>query len=117
MTAAVLNLTGNFIIEQGSYWELTLSYPGNQINAYLRGQIRKGYNGVVLAEFRYDAPDFNEEEDYTTFKLFLNATQTLKLPIPEEGEEWRYDVLFFDGVNDPIRLLQGSVDLSLGVTK
>ena len=117
MTAATLNLTGNFIIEQGAYWQLQIVHPGDLSNAYLKGQIRRIYGGEVLADFRFDAPDYDAGSNETLFTIYLNASQTLKFPAPDEDDNWRYDILLFDGRNDPVRLLQGSVELSLGVTR
>lgn len=116
MPAATVDLDGDRIIEQGSYWSLEILYPGNVMGAYLRGQIRKGYGGEAIAELQLLQPDYDEDADKTRFTLFLRAGTTAKMPLPLNGEFWRYDVLLYLPNEDPRRLLQGKVFVSPGIT-
>ena len=118
MVAATFDLNNDRIIEQGSYWEMTIKYPGNVTGAFLRGQIRKDYGGDLLAEFRFEQPTYNEESDQTSFPVLLNAPLTKKIPLPEgESPFWRYDLYITLPGKEPKRLLQGKVFISPAVSQ
>lgn len=114
MTAANYDLDGDSIIEQGAYWSLTLRYPGNVSEGYFRGQIKTDYGGSLIADFRNDPPSYSEVNEQTTIKIYLNASQTKGIQVPEEF--YRYDLIMFPPNADPVRLLQGKVYVSPGIT-
>lgn len=117
MTAATFDLKDDAIIEQGSYWSLTIRYPGNLAGASLKGQIRRDYNGQALQSFRFTPFTYDEDEDKSTALMFLNAGQTQLLPMPATNSGfWRYDVKLYRPGQDPIRLIQGKVFVSPGIT-
>lgn len=117
MPAATLDLVGEQIIEQGSFWKLTLRYPGNVEGGRIRGQIRKDFAGELLASFQFAGGVYNAEQDKTAYELFLRAQSTESIPVPPVGQFWLYDVLFIaPGQTDPIRILQGKVAVSPGIT-
>lgn len=114
MTAANYDLNGAAIIEQGAYWSLTLRYPGNVAEGYFRGQIKADYGGALITDFRNDPPVYSELNQETTVKFYLNASQTKQMQVPDEF--YRYDIIMFPSNSDPIRLLQGKVYVSPGIT-
>lgn len=117
MPAAILDLVGEQIIEQGSFWKLTLRYPGNVEGGRLRGQIRKGFADELLATFQFIAGIYDAELNKTAYEIFLRAQSTESIPVPPAGQFWLYDVLFIaPGQTDPIRILQGKVAVSPGIT-
>lgn len=116
MPAANLDLDGDRVIEQGSFWMLDILYPGNASGAMLRGQIRKDYGDDLLAEFRSGQAVYDEETNKTRLTILLNASTTAKIPVPNPNEFWRYDVLFTAPGTEPRRLVQGKVYVSPGVT-
>lgn len=117
MPAATFNLTGDNVIEQGSGWEILIKHPGNMTQSSMKAQIRPHFDGNVLAEFRFDAPTFNVQLGQTTFRMWLAASQTQKLNPTKPNEPYRYDVLMYGSLNGPIRILQGTVEVSPGVTE
>lgn len=118
MPAAVLDLDGDLIIEQGSYWSMTLLYPGNVTGSYLRGDIRKNFGGELLARFQFGTGVHSAETNQTSFLCYLNSGTTKKLPIPVgEAPYWRYDILFQPPSKEQTRLIQGKVFISPGVTE
>lgn len=118
MPSATLNLIGEQIIEQGSYWELTLRYPGNVEGGRLKGQIRKDFKEELLATFRFNTGTYEADQNKTAFKMYLRAQESEEIPVPPQGVFWLYDVLFIPPEkNDPIRILQGYVNVSPGVTE
>lgn len=117
MPAANFDLNDESVIEQGSRWLLTLFYPGDVDKAAFRGQIRKTYGGDVLANFRFAALPYNEETDKTEIRVSLTSNETKKIPLPPSSEFWRYDVIMTPSGGDRVRLLQGRVYVSPGVTE
>lgn len=124
MTAANYDLNGDSIIEQGSYWSLTIRHPGNLSGASLRGEIRKDFRSQKLQSFRFSPFTYEAETDKSIATMFLNSGQTQLLPIPDPIEveglitpgHWLYDVKLIRPGQDPIRLLQGRVYVSPGIT-
>jgi hypothetical protein len=116
VTAAQIDLNGEHIIEQNSAWSLQILYPGNVLNARLKGQIRKGYGGELIADFRQRQPIFREADNKTLLELFFSAQETEKIPIPPNNTSWIYDVLIYLPGREPFRLIQGRVFVSPGVT-
>lgn len=118
MPAAVLDLVNDRAIEQNAYWSLKVTHPGNLTGAQLEGQIRKEYEGELLATLQFSAPIFNADLNQTSFNVFLLAAETLTLPTPRRNEFWVYDVLLTKaGETEPSRLLQGKVSINPGVTR
>jgi hypothetical protein len=115
MVAQNLDLTGDLIIEQGSYWAIVLQLVGDLTGTTLRGQIKDGYGGKLLADFRYGEFTYDEETNKTQIPVFLNAAQTLQMPVPE-ASLWVYDIKLMMPGKDSLRLVQGRVDVSRGVT-
>lgn len=116
MVAAVLNLTGENIIEANSYWSMNVYHPGNVSSARIKGQIRTAYGGEVLATFRMEQPIYEEEQNRTKFTVFLRSSETEKIPVPPEGEFWVYDLLLLPTNGDYRRLVKGTVAIDPGVT-
>ncbi|MBE9182874.1 hypothetical protein IQ268_30525 [Oculatella sp. LEGE 06141] len=114
MPAAIFDLTDERIVEQGSYWALTIHYPGNVATASIRGQIKTTYGGSTLASFSLETPKFEEETNRTKFVIYLSAAQTTKLTPPVD--HYVYDLRMLIPSKDPIRLMQGKVKVSPGVT-
>lgn len=114
MTAATLDLTGDSIIEQGSYWSLMIKYPGNVETAQIRGQIKENFGGKILASFHFQEPFFDEDINKTVFLGYLFAAETRKIPVPAQHHV--YDWLMYLENQDPFRLLRGNVFVSPGVT-
>jgi hypothetical protein len=115
MAAQILDLTDELIIEQGSYWAMVLQLAGDLTGATLRGQIKDAYGGKLLADFRYGEFTFDEETNKTQIPVFLNAAQTLQMPVPTDGL-WVYDIKLVIPGKDSIRLVQGRANVSRGVT-
>ena len=117
MAAATLNLVGEAAIEQGAYWSLWIYYPGMVQSARLRAQMRPGFDGTVLAEFRFDQGIYDSQANRTGFKMWLSSGQTKKLTPAPDNAPYRYDVLFYGSTGEPDRILQGIVEISPGVTE
>jgi hypothetical protein len=123
-----LDLKGDYAIRQGVPYSMTIRYPGNIIGAVIRGQIRKGFGGAVLANWILGALTYDAVSDRTTIPLSLTATQTQGypyplndpaigvhrmdegLPLPPKGTFWVYGVEGELGGNR-FRILQGKVEL------
>lgn len=117
MTAATFDLNGDSIIEQGSYWSLTIRHPGNLAGASLKGQIRRDYKSESLQSFRFTPFTYDADTDKSMALMFLNSGQTQLLPMPTTSAGfWRYDVKLYRPSQDPIRLIQGKVYVSPGIT-
>lgn len=114
MTAATYDLNGEAIIEQGAFWSLTIRYPGSVVDGYFRGQIKTDFGGDLVADIRNDPPTFSAVNDETSIRFYLNASQTKQIQVPDDF--YRYDIIMFPPNRDPIRLLQGKVFVSPGVT-
>lgn len=116
MVAAALDLTGDRIIEEGSFWSLVVKHPGNLSESYLKGHIKRAYNGEKLAEFKFLPVAYDAVTSQSTITIYLSANDTKRLPVPPD--HWVYDVLLFTpgAVQSPVRMLQGKVFVSEGVT-
>lgn len=116
MVAAQLNLDGNRIIEEGSFWQLEILYPGNIQGSYIKGDIKRSHDGDRLATFRQLPIEFDAETGKSSIAIYLTAQDTKRIPIPPDS--WVYDVLLFTqgAIDSPVRLLQGLVKVSPGVT-
>lgn len=115
MAAAVLDLVGDKIIEQGSFWSIVVTYPGNITGAYFKGEIKKNYGDKAITNFNYNLA-YREEDNKTLITFFLNSGQTTKLPIPEDDVLLLYDIKMTLPSKEPIRLIQGRADVSPAVT-
>lgn len=116
MTAANIDLEGALIIEQSSYWEMIIRYPGNATGAFIKGQMKTDFGGDPIINFQSRIPEFDAAENKTSFLIFLNAGQTAKIPVPPLNKFWRYDLLLYLPSKDPFRLVQGKVFVSPGIT-
>ncbi len=116
MVAAVLDLNGDRIIEEGSFWNLEIRHPGNIQDSFIKGEIKRAYNGEKLATFRSLPIEYDPVLGKSTITLYLTASDTRRMPVPEDF--WVYDVLLFTpgAVDSPVRMLQGKVYVSEGVT-
>lgn len=116
MVAAVLDLEGDRIIEEGSYWSLVIRHPGNLADSFIKGEIKRAYNGERLTQFKFLPIAYDDVSDKSTITLYLTSNDTKKLTVP--AEYWVYDVLLFTpgAIESPVRLLQGKVFVSQGVT-
>lgn len=119
MTAATFDLTGEYAIEQNAQYLLTFSYPGNVTTAQIRSQIRKGYAPAeLLAEFRvYSQPIYDADTNKTTFTIGLDSRATDRIPVPEDGQFWLYDLRIRVSGADNVRLLKGQVEVLPNVTE
>lgn len=116
MPAAILDLNGVYIIEQGSSWSLEILLDGDVTGAFIRGQIKQDYGEESIAEFRLNVPVFDDDNNQTRFRLFLNAGVTAQMPLPPANGFWIYDLLLYVPEQEPRRLLRGKVFVSPGVT-
>lgn len=116
MVAAIVNLTGENIIEANSYWSMVVYHPGNVSPARIKGQIRTAYGGDVLATFRMEQPIFEEEQNRTKFTVYLRSLETEKIPVPPQNQFWIYDLLILLPSGDYRRLVKGTVAVDPGVT-
>ncbi|WOB42973.1 hypothetical protein HNI00_07255 [Thermoleptolyngbya oregonensis NK1-22] len=116
MTAPIYDLNNEAIIEQNSFWELMLFYPGNVSTSSFRGQIRRDFGGEVFANFRFEVRPYDEDANKTPVRVFLSSAETTRIPIPESSQFWRYDIVMLVQGGDRRRVLQGKVYVSPGVT-
>lgn len=116
MVAAALDLSGDRIIEEGSFWSLEVRHPGNLSESFVKGEIKRQYNGERLGTFKTLPIAYDQGSNRSTITIYLTANDTKRIPVPES--HWVYDVLLFtQGVIDsPVRLIQGRVYVSEGVT-
>lgn len=116
MVAAALDLVGDRIIEESSFWSLVVKHPGNLSESFLKGQIKRAYNGEKLLDFKFLPIAYDAGLNQSTITIFLSANDTKRLKVPED--HWVYDVLLFTpgAVQSPVRMLQGKVYVSEGVT-
>lgn len=116
MVAAALDLAGDRIIEENSFWSLVIRYPGNIAESFLKGQIKRAYNGEKLGEFRFLPVEYDAISSQSIITMYLTANDTKRIPVPDDY--WLYDVLLFTpgAVDSPVRMLQGKVYMSQGVT-
>jgi hypothetical protein len=115
MPAAIFNLTGQHIIEQGVPYTLLLRCPGNLVGAVVSSQICKTSGGELLATFTVGELIYDATIAKTLISLTLSATQTQGIPVPLPSEHWRHDVLIDIG-GEMLRVQQGKVHVSPGVT-
>lgn len=116
MPAAVLDLTGENVIEANSFWSLDVIYPGDMRSSRVRGQMRKNYGGDLITNFRVENPVYDAAENQTKFRVFLRSSETEKLPIPEVNQFWVYDIVIGLPSGDFRRVLKGKVFIDAGVT-
>lgn len=116
MPAAVVDLNENRIIEQNSRFSLVLLYPGDVARARFKGQIRKGYGQEVIADFLFTPANYDEMIGKTRIEAFLPSKTTEKILVPPNNGYYVYDVVMFEPGKDAIRLIQGKVYISPGVT-
>lgn len=116
MVAAALDLNGDRIIEEGSFWSLEIRHPGDLTGAFIKGEIKRGYNLEKLGSFRFLPIEYDAVTNKSIITLYLTATDTKRLTVPTEY--WVYDVLLVvpGSVESPVRMLQGKVFVSEGVT-
>jgi hypothetical protein len=114
MPAAIFNLTGQHIIEQGVPYTLLLHYPGNLVGAVVTSEIRN-LAGELLAAFTVGDLVYDPAIAKTLIPLTLSATQTQSIPVPLPSEHWRHDVLIDIG-GEVLRVQQGKVHVSPEVT-
>jgi hypothetical protein len=82
MAQTQLDLKGNYAIRQGMPYTLTIRYPGNITGAIVRGQIRKGIGGALLANWAIGALTYDAVSNYTTMIASLTTAQTQGYPFP-----------------------------------
>ncbi|MBE9179108.1 hypothetical protein IQ268_11100 [Oculatella sp. LEGE 06141] len=114
MPAATFHLRNESLVEQGSFWSVKLRYPGNVVGARLKGQIKKRIGGDLVGEFKFTTVGFLEGANQTEFLMSLGAAVTQKIPMPETFHV--YDVKITLTGKEPVRLIQGQVEVSPGVT-
>lgn len=115
MVAAKFDLVADRIIEQGSYWSITLAYPGNITGSFLKGEIKQNLTDKALTTFDFNLT-YDSEIDKTLIRISLGSGKTAKLPIPTPDKLLLYDIKLQLLNKEPIRLLQGKADVSPAVT-
>lgn len=117
MPAQTIDLNGSLIVEQGARWEVILEYEGDLLGAFAKGQIRKSLDGDLIAAFQFDDFVYDEDTNLSTTKMLLRSGTTQLMALPPQGGNWVYDVLIYPRGQDPVRVLQGRVFVSAGVTE
>jgi hypothetical protein len=128
MAQTQLDLKGSYAIRQGMPYTLTIRYPGNITGAIVRGQIRKGIGGALLANWAIGALTYDAVSNYTTMTASLTTAQTQGypfplddpivaahrtdqgLPMPPRGTFWVYGIEGELNTNR-FRILQGKVEV------
>lgn len=116
MVAARLDLTGDRIIEEGSFWGLTVQHPGDLTGVTAKGVIKASYDGPQIVAFKTIPIVFNEAMNKSEIFIYLTAQDTRRIK-PTESH-YVYDVLLVNpgALDSPSRMLQGIVHISQGVT-
>lgn len=85
-------------VVQGARYGFTLSYPTIDFTGWtFGGQIRKTYDdATILASWNFGTVTFGTipefpTDSFSTFEIYLNASQTAALPIPPKTRESRTD--------------------------
>jgi hypothetical protein len=112
--AQILDLYGEYAIEQGVPYSLTLRYPGNVASAVFTMKVRKSPRSTALINATATSATFDSGTGKTTIVFSLTAAVTGGLPNQnlQALERWVYDVQGKNGSADPFRVCQGKVALN-----
>lgn len=103
------NIPNDYSIKQGEYYSFVIYYPEIDLREWiLAAQIRRTYqDSNILESFNFEATTYGTREgkegNWSTIKIYLNASQTSRLPVTKsrgsrtevvkEGSNvWVYDV-------------------------
>jgi hypothetical protein len=135
MKAVQLDLTGDLLIERGSYYRsLSILFLGDYVDWDVFGQIRNKPGGDLYADFQFepivlvDRTEGLETKTYSRIVPFLGAGQTLDIPatkavatgqpIAVGRNRWAYDIKIRSPFDSEIVLTvcEGVVEVSDRVT-
>ena len=114
MPAQKLNLIGDYVVEQGSNYKITLTLKDQDGNLYpltgtsCKAQIREDYSSGEAISFKVDI-------DTETSQIILSLTGEETALIAFPTGVW--DCEFTDSDGTLIRLLQGKITISKEVTR